>query len=272
MTTQAATTRAERGWELAARCGYVVSGLLHGLIGLLALRLALGDESKEADQSGALQTVAQTPFGAVVLWFAVVAFAALGAWQAAIALRGRAGASSGLAERSAGDRAKAAGKAVVYLALAVTSYAFATGGGKSSDQQTTDTTTRLMQAPGGRLLVGAIGVAVVVVGVYHVVKGLRQRFLRDLRSLPAGRVGTAVRWSGMVGYVSKGIALGIVGVLFVLAAWHANPQEAGGIDTALRTLQRQPAGDLLLALVAVGLIAFGVYSFVRALREGVRGR
>ncbi|GIG19862.1 membrane protein [Cellulomonas chitinilytica] len=264
MATQSGTAQAERSWELAARCGYVVSGVLHGLIGLLALRLALGDESKEADQSGALQTVAQTPFGAVVLWFAVVAFVALGAWQAAIALRGRPGASSGPGERSRGERAKAAAKAVVYLALAVTSYAFATGGGSSSDQQTTDTTARLMQAPGGRLLVGVVGAAVVVVGVYHVVKGLRQKFLRDLRALPGGRVGTAVRWSGMVGYVAKGVALAVVGVLFVVAAWHANPQEAGGIDTALRTLQQQPAGDLLLALVAVGLMAFGVYSFVRA--------
>jgi len=264
MTTQQATAHAARSWEVAARLGYVVSGVLHALIGLLALRLALGDASQEADQSGALQTVAQTPFGAVVLWFAVVAFAALGAWQAAVALRRRPGGSPGLGERSTGDRAKAAGKAVVYLALAATSYAFATGGGKSSDQQTTDMTTRLMQAPGGRLLVGAVGAAVVVVGVYHVVKGLRQKFLEDLRALPGGRVGTAVRWSGMVGYVAKGVALAIVGVLFVVAAWHANPQEAGGIDTALRTLQQQPAGDLLLALVAVGLMAFGVYSFVRA--------
>jgi len=263
MTTQTATQGAARSWEVAARCGYAVSGVLHALIGLLALRLAFGDASKEADQSGALQTVAQTPFGAVVLWFAVVAFVALGAWQAAVALRRRpGGASSG--GSSKGDRAKAAGKAVVYLALAATSYAFATGGGKSSDQQTTDATAKLMEATGGRLLVGAIGVAIVVVGVYHVVKGLRQRFLRDLRSLPGGTTGTAVRWTGMVGYVAKGVALGVVGVLFVVAAQHANPQEAGGIDTALRKLGEQPAGDLLLVLVALGLIAFGVYSFVRA--------
>jgi succinate dehydrogenase/fumarate reductase cytochrome b subunit len=262
MTAQTATHSAARSWEVAARFGYAVSGVLHALIGLLALRLAFGDASKEADQSGALQTVAQTPFGAVVLWFAVVAFAALGAWQAAIALRrSPSGSSSG---SSKGDRAKAAGRAVVYLALAVTSYAFATGGGSSSDQQTTDTTAKLMQAPGGRLLVGAVGVAIVVVGVYHVVKGLRQKFLRDLRSLPSGTTGTAVRWAGMVGYVAKGVALAIVGVLFVLAAQHANPQEAGGIDTALRTLEQQPAGDVLLVLVALGLIAFGVYSFVRA--------
>ncbi|MGY4642869.1 DUF1206 domain-containing protein [Cellulomonas sp. URHB0016] len=263
MTTQEATQRAARSWEVAARSGYAVSGVLHALIGLLALRLAWGDTSKEADQSGALQTVAQTPFGAVVLWFAVVAFVALGAWQAATALRRRpAGRSSG--GSSKGDRAKAAGRALVYLALAGTSYAFATGGGGSSDQQTTDATTKLMDAPGGRLLVGAVGVAVVVVGIYHVVKGLRQRFLRDLRSLPTGTTGTAVRWAGMVGYVAKGVALGIVGVLFVLAAVHANPQEAGGIDAALRTLQGQPAGGVLLVLVAIGLIAFGVYSFVRA--------
>lgn len=255
MTTLAAR-HPQHAWEVGARAGYAVSGLLHALIGVLALQLALGSSSADADQSGALQAVAGSPFGAVVLWFAVVAFVALGAWQAAAALRG--------AGQDTADRVKAGAKAVMYLALAATSYAFAQGSGSSSSGQTSDATAQLMQAPAGRFLVGAVGLGVVAVGVYHVVKGVRRKFLDDLRSLPSGRAGRAARWCGVLGYAAKGAALVVVGGLFVIAAVQQDPQEATGLDGALTALRDAPMGTVLLVLVAAGFVLFGVYCFVRA--------
>ncbi|WP_315093841.1 DUF1206 domain-containing protein [uncultured Cellulomonas sp.] len=260
MTTS--TVSAERSWELAARAGYAVSGVLHILIGVLALRLALGSGSQQADQSGALATISTTPFGSVVLWFSVVAFAALGAWQVARAIHG--GSRAPGAPGGAGDRAKSAGRAVVYLALALAALGFARGGGSSSSAQTSDLTARLMAAPGGRVLVGAAGLAIVAVGAYHVVKGWKKKFLEDLHRLPSGQAGPVVRRLGVVGYVAKGVALAIVGVLFVTAALQADPSKATGLDGALHTLRDQPAGVAMLVVVALGFMAFGVYSFVRA--------
>lgn len=253
MTTVASSSQGV--WEAGARAGYAVSGVLHVLIGVLAVQLATGGGGESADQSGAFAQVASTPFGTVALWVAVVALAALGAWQAAAALTGVVG--------EAADRAKAAGKAVVYLALAATAFTFARGGG-SGGGETSDVTASLMQAPGGRLLVGVIGAGVLAVGAYHVHKGVTTGFLEDLHRLPAGPAGRAARWSGVVGYVAKGVALGVVGVLFVLAALHADAGEATGLDGALRALRDAPAGPFLLGLVALGLVAFGLYSFVRA--------
>jgi len=230
--------------------------LVHVLIGGLAAQLALGSSGGSADQSGAFAEIAGTPFGAVVLWFSVVAFAALGVWQAAAAVSGAAGGAS--------DRAKAGGKAVMYLALAATAFAFARGSGSGSGGQTSSMTAELMRAPGGRLLVGALGVAVVVVGAYHVHKGATRGFLDDLHQLPSGRGGRAARWAGVVGYVAKGVALGIVGVLFVVAAATADPQEATGLDGALQALRGAPAGPVLLLLVAAGLVCFGAYCAVRS--------
>jgi hypothetical protein len=233
-----------------------VSGVLHILIGVLALRVAFGSPGQQADQSGALGTIAGTPFGAVVLWFSVVAFVALGAWQVAKAVHGSGG--------GAGDRAKAVGRAVVYAGLALTALSFARGGGSSSSAQTADLTAKLMGAPAGRLLVAALGIAIVAVGVYHVVKGAKQKFLEDLQRLPSGSAGPVVRRLGVVGYVAKGVALAIVGVLFVTAAAQADPSKATGLDGALHTLRDQPAGVVLLVIVALGFVAFGAYSFVRA--------
>ncbi|MEZ0448514.1 DUF1206 domain-containing protein [Cellulomonas sp. ICMP 17802] len=263
MVSASGTANAQRSWELAARAGYAVSGVLHVLIGFLALRVAFGSPG-QADQSGALSTIAATPFGGLVLWFSVLAFLALGAWQVAKAIHGGSPTSAGGGGGGAGDRAKAVGRAVVYLALAFAALSFARGGGTSSSQQTADLTTKLMGAPGGRLLVGAVGLAIVVVGGYHVYKGWTKKFLEDLHRLPSGVAGPAVRRLGVAGYVLKGVALGIVGVLFVTAAAKADPSKATGLDGALHTLRDQPAGVALLVIVALGFVAYGVYSFVRA--------
>lgn len=248
-------TRSPQGaWELGARAGYAASGLVHVLIGVLALQLALGSSSGSADESGAFSAIAGTAFGEVVLWFCVVAFVALGGWQAAAAISGAAG--------ETGDRVKAGAKAVIYLALAAGAFSVVRGG--SSGGQTTSMTARLMQAPAGQLLVGAVGVAIVVVGGYHVYKGATKKFLEDLHRLPSGTTGRVARRAGVVGYVAKGVALAIVGVLFVLAAVHADPQEASGLDGALQALRDAPAGPWLLGLVAAGLVAFGGYCVVRS--------
>lgn len=236
--------------ENAARLGYAVSGLLHLLIAWLGLQLAFGAGTGSADQSGALKTLAGNGFGLALLWVAVVGFFGLGLWQLTeLVLRGE-----------LSDRVKAASKAVLYVALAVTSLTWARGGGTSSRSQSVDFTATLMKQPLGRVLVAVVGVVVVGVGVYHVVKGWRRTFLADLVDHP-GRVAEV---AGRVGYIAKGVALGVVGVLFALAGLHNSAREATGLDGALKTLLKAPSGAVLVALVSVGFAAYGVYSFARA--------
>lgn len=234
--------------ENGARLGYVASGVLHLLLGWLALQLVLG-HAATADQTGALGALAATGAGKVLLWVLLVGFVLLGVWQVAEA-----------AVRTGKDRVKPAAKAVVYLALAWTTFTVLHGSATSSSQQSTGAAASLMAHPAGRLLVGAIGLLVIGVGVFHVVKGWRARFLADLREHPSQWVVRA----GRLGYVAKGVALLLVGGLFVSAAVTADPSKAKGLDGALRTLLALPLGRVLLALVAVGLAAYGVYSFARA--------
>ena len=253
-----------RRLEPVARAGFVVSGLLHVLIGVLALRIALGggsgSGSGSADSSGALGEVAATPFGAFALWAAVVALAALGLWQLLDgALRARA--------REAGDAAKGFGKGVVFLALAATALTFARGGSSSSEGSTDDATATLMASPGGVLLVGAVGLAVLGGGGYLVYKGCSRKVRDDLSGGAGGGRGRppgGALWAGRAGYVAKGVALAVVGVLFVVAAVRADPSQAGGIDAAMRTLVGAPFGVALLVAVGAGFVLYGVWSFVRA--------
>jgi hypothetical protein len=247
--------------EKVARIGYAVSGLLHIIIGLIAVQLVMGSGGGSADQSGALSQVAAQPFGRVALWLGVVALVALGLWQLSEALFGGKG---GDGSERAQHVVKAAGKGVVYLALAFTTFSFADGGGSSSSQQSTDVTASLMQSTAGRLLVAVVGVGVLAVGGYHVVKGAKKKFLDDLRTAGGGSVGTTVTRLGQAGYIAKGVALAVVGVLFVVAAAQADPSEASGLDGALKTLGEQPGGQVILVVVGLGFMAYGLYSFARA--------
>lgn len=253
MTVTAASRRAgdHPALETMARVGYFVNGVLHIVIGIIALQLAFGVKGSSADQSGALGAMADHTLGMVMLWIAVVAWLGLAVWQVTEVVSGG---------WQTSDRLKAAAKALLYLALSWTAFTFASGSGSSSKKQSTDFTASLMEKPAGAWLVAAVGLAIVGVGVYHVVKGWKRKFLRDLETQP----GEWIVKAGRVGYISKGVALAIVGVLFVLAALRHKPSEASGLDGALRGLLGAPGGPVLLGLVALGLIAFGIYSFGRA--------
>ena len=242
--------------EWAARAGFAVSGLLHLLIGWIALQVAFGKSGENADQSGALATLAGNPLGKALLWVAVAGFLGLALWQLAEAAAGYYGSG----KKAWGGRVKALSKCVVYLVLAWSAFTFARGASKNSKKETVDITSSVMGKPGGRYVVVAVGLGVLVVGAYHVYKGWRKKFLEDLEDHP-GRWATR---AGQVGYVAKGLALAIVGVLFCTAGLHRNAKEATGLDGALKTLRDEPFGTALLVAMALGFAAYGLYSFSRS--------
>lgn len=249
--TTSTTGPASRLWETSARTGFAVSGLLHLALGWLIVRIGLGS-GDEADQTAALARISEAPLGTFLLWFSVAALAALATWQLAQTLSG-----------GARDRAKAAGKGVLYLALGATAASVALGSSGGGDSASGLAGT-LMEAPAGRLLVGAVGLGVLAGAVYHVHKGWTQGFVDDLANLPTGPAGRTVRVAGSVGYVAKGVALGAVGALFVIAAWRADPARAQGTDGAIDWLLGLPAGAAVVTGVGVGFALYGLYSFARA--------
>lgn len=249
-------------FEAVARVGHVMNGLVHLMIGWIALRLALGDSGGEADQAGALQTFSEAPGGSILLGIGGIAMIALALWQLAEAWFGARRESSG--GSAAKEAVKGIGKAVVYLALAATALRFALGGSSDSGQQSQEATATIMSNPGGRIAVVVLGLVVVVIGGYHVVKGATRSFVEDLESTGGRTVGRAMIVSGAIGFVAKGIALVAVGGLFGWAGIGADPEKATGLDGALKTMAGLPAGGVLLGFVGAGLVLYGVYCFFLA--------
>src|SRR6476659_8088512 len=248
-------------FERFARAGYVVSGLLHLTIGYLAIRIALGSGGGSADQSGALAAVAAKPGGIVALWVAAVAFLMMGLWRLVETALGRSTdpKSQGAASEVL-DRAKAFALAVVYFALAYSTFGFARGAGKSTGEQNAGMSARLMQTSAGTIALIAAGVVIVAVGGYHVYKGAKHNFVEDLEGRPSDRV----RRLGMGGDIAKGPTIAGAGVLVVVAAARSEPNKATGLDGALKTLGAQPYGAALLIAAGLGIITYGLYSFAMA--------
>jgi|tagenome__1003787_1003787.scaffolds.fasta_scaffold20945537_3 hypothetical protein len=255
--------------ENLARVGLIAYGVMHLLVAWLALQLAWfgGGGGKSADQSGALATLAESPIGKPLLWLIAVGLIALAAWQAAEVLRWRSGwsAPGKTRTKALGKSAGALIRAAIYIALAVLTIKFAVGGGQSSSQQQQDTTAGVLGWPGGQVIVGAVGLILIGVGVWHIRKGLTKDFLKQIDTFQASpKALRLVTRLGQVGFPAKGIALALVGGLLCWAAITFDPSKAKGLDGALRTVLELPFGKILLTLIAVGIAAFGAFVFVRA--------
>jgi hypothetical protein len=249
-----------------ARVGLVAYGLMHLLIAYLALRLAWGLRGGDADQTGALQTVADGLGGSVLLWAIAVGMLALALWQAGEVLRWW----HGLLEkehrlRTAVVIVKCLAKALVYAALGVTALLFAVGLEYEADDRLQDLTDETLEIPGGAALIVVAAIGIIAVGLYTLVRGITGGFMRDI-DLPAApdRWEPLIESVGRVGYIAKGIAFGLVGVLLWQAAMTADVSAATGLEGALTVIAGLAAGPWLLTAVAVGFAAFGVYALARA--------
>ena len=241
--------------KMLARGGFVVMGVLHIIIGWIAVRIATGAGGGEASNSGALATIAEAPGGKILLWVAVAALAALALWRL----------TQLFTEVEAKDKAKGGVLAVVFASLSFTTATFAAGGQTSDGDTATDVTAMVLSQPWGAVLVIIAGLVVLGVGLYSIYRGATKSFKEDLEAgAGAGNVGTAIVAAGMAGYVARGVAFAILGVLIVIAGWTSDPEEAAGLDAALRTLGEQPFGAVLLVIVGVGLALYGLYSIARA--------
>lgn len=256
-----------RTLENLARIGFFAYGLVHLLVAWLAVQLAWGDGGGEADQSGAMGTLARSPVGKPLLWLLVAGFLCLALWQAAKALNLRSGWSAqGKQRRRAIQKsAEAVGMAIVYLGFGYLAFRFAAGSGQSSVQKQQKATAGVIGWPGGRVIVVVAGLILIGVGVRQVYYGVTRKFLDQIdlthASPDAVRLVTGI---GRVGFPAKGAALILAGGLFGYAAITYDPSKAGGLDGAMKTILAAPFGAVLLTIVAVGIAAFGAFCFARA--------
>ena len=246
------------GW--LARAGLVARGVVYGIIGILALKLALGDGGKATNQQGALQTIAHQSFGEALLLLVAIGLGGYALWRLI-----RAAVGHGAEQRDSGfERIAALDSGIAYGLLCITAIEILTSSASSSGTPK-ETTGGVLDWTGGTVLVGIAGAILIGVAVYQAYKGLAKKFLEDAKT---GEMSPGVEKAytalGVFGIVARAVIFALIGYGLIKAAVDYNPKEAIGLDGALRELAHASYGPALLGLVAAGLIGFALYSIVDA--------
>jgi hypothetical protein len=249
-----------RGFEWLSRAGFVARGLIYGIVGILAIKLALGAGGKTTNQQGALETIARQPFGKVLLILVAIGLAGYALWRLLRALLGHGPEDSD----STFERVAAFASGIVYAGLCAIAVEILLGSGGSSGNAN-KTTAGVFGWPAGTWLVGIAGAVLVGVGLYQGYRGLSKDFLKDSKTEQMSpQVRRWIEWIGTFGHLARMVVFCLVGAFLINAAIDYNPNKAVGLDGALAKIADASYGPFLLGIVAAGLIAFGVYSLTDA--------
>jgi hypothetical protein len=248
-------------FAVLARAGFVARGVIYAIIGVLAVKLALGVGGKATNQQGALRTIAHQPFGKLLLVLVAVGLAGYAVWRFTRAALGRGpeGNDTGF------DRLAALGSGLAYSAVCALAVEMLLGSGSGSASNTHKTAAGVLGWPAGPWLVGIAGVAMIGIGGYQGYRALTKDFLEDTKTEEMGPGARKwVSWIGSFGYAARMVVFGLIGIFLIKAALDFNPAKAVGVDGALAKLSNSSHGSWLLGIVAFGLVAFALYSFTDA--------
>lgn len=247
--------------DALARAGLAARGVVWLVVALLGLSVALGRGEEQTDQQGALRAIVERPFGEALLVVLAVGFAG---YALSLALAAAVGHRQESGRDRLEKRLESGGKAVLYVFLAVTTVRFLLGQ-RSQGDPAPSLTARLLSAPGGRVLLALVGLAVLGVAVALVVRARKGAHAKKIEAwkLPQGWSRTAVR-VGTAGQAGRALVLALIGGFLVLAAVRSDASEARGLDAALHAVAQQAYGRVLLTVAVLGLLAYAVWSFLEA--------
>lgn len=265
-----AGARTGSGWYAwMARIGLLAKGVSFAIVGILAIKLAVGDGGKATSRQGALQSLAHHWFGKVLLILLAAGFAAYAIWRfvQAYAEREKDEHEAKGEAKKWGKRAGYVGRGLIYAGLTFSTIKILAGSGgqESQNQKAHKTTAAILDWPAGRWLVGLAGLCIVGAGLWNAYRGIARKFEDKWRT---GRMSeTERKWggrAGLVGHLARAVVFTLIGIFVTKAAIEFDPKEAIGLDGALQKLAGQAYGPWLLGLTAAGLIAYALFCLVDA--------
>lgn len=257
--------------ESMARAGLVSKGIVYCLLGTLAFMAAFeisGQRDDQADKKGVVKFVQQSIGGNVLLGLIALGLICYSAWRLIEAFRKK----SGPNQHSIGKKIRYVFSGLVYLSFAVYSIRLLVGEKDSKGGDSTrETVATLLDKPFGQWMVGVFALIIAGVGIYQAYYAIAGKYKKHVRQLNRGSKSSQLLLrSGKIGYIARGIVWLVIAWLIFKSAIHSNSQEAGGTGNAFRWVESSPLGSYLLGALALGLICYGVFNFIRARYEDFR--
>ena len=249
--------------ERLARFGYASKGIVYGVVGLLAAQAAFGAGGKVTDTQGALETIITQPLGEFLLGIVAVGLLGYVLWRFVQAIKDPE--NKGTDTKGILQRVGYAINGIIYAGLALSAIQLVIGTGGGNNNSTQDWTARLLSQPFGQWLVGTVGAFVIGVGFYQFYDAFAAKFRKKLNLTELSH--TEEKWVMAIsrfGLAARGIVFCVIGFFLIQAARSNQAGEARSLGEALQTLAQQPYGSLILGIVALGLVAYGIYMVVQA--------
>ena len=261
--TQQLTKNPSLWVERLARFGYAAKGVVYGIVGLLAAQAAFGTGGKTTDTKGALQEIVTQPFGKVLLGVVAIGLFGYVLWQFVQAIKDPE--HKGRDTKGILQRIGYAISGIIYAGLALSAVRIILGSASGNSNSTQDWTARLLSQPFGQWLVGTVGAFIIGLGFYQFYKAFTTKFRKEFNLSELSD--TEQKWVKAIcrfGLAARGVVFCLIGFFLIQAARKSDAGEAGGLGEALETLREQPYGAWLLGIVALGLIAYGIYMVMQA--------
>jgi hypothetical protein len=259
-------SHAARDWIVPlARFGYATKGIMYIIIGLLAALAAFNRGGRTTDSQGAFKEILSQPYGQLLLGAVAVGLAGYALWCGIQAIKDTE--NKGSKAKGIVIRLGYGMIGLIHTSLALTAVQLIIGfrGSYRGEESSKEWTATLLAQPLGQWLVGAVGVAILIAAIRQFYQAYTGKFRTELKRGEMGA--TAESWAvrvGQTGLAARGIVFGVIGIFLLLAAIHADPNEARGLSGAIQAIEQQPFGPWLLGIVALGLATYGLYMLVLA--------
>lgn len=250
--------------ERLARFGYISKGVVYAIVGLLAAQAAFGSGGRTTDTQGALQVIVNQPFGQFLLALVAIGLIGYVIWRFVQAIKDPE--NKGTDAKGLAQRLGYAVNGLIYASLALSAVQIILGSdGGGNGNSTQDWTARLLSQPFGQWLVGIVGAFIIGLGFYEFYEAYSAKFRRKLNFHDLDqRERNIVMGISRFGLFARGVVFCIIGWFLIQAATRFDASQAGGLDQALQTLAQQSYGPWLLGIVALGLVAYGIYQVIQA--------
>src|SRR5919197_3043769 len=263
-----ARARSGSGWYAwLARGGLVAKGISFGIVAVLAIGVAVGTGGATTSRQGALHTLAERTWGKVLLVLLAIGFACYAGWRFTQAFAERTESADESTAQHWGKRAGYVARAAIYAGLTYSAAKLLVGSGGqgSQSEKAQKTTAAVLDWPGGRWIVGAVGVCLIGAGLWNLYRGATKKFEDKWRIGEMNRLER--KWggrAGVAGHLARAVVFSLIGIFVIKAAIDFDPRNAIGLDGALQKLAAASYGPYLLGLTATGLLCYGLYGLVDA--------